>query len=174
MNRQTAVLIFANSSQGERKFKSFDKGDAFVGKLNENILQTLKKSKLHHYFFTDKEQVGKSFGEGFSNAIKAVFEKGFESVISVGIDTPQLRKHHILPPANDDHPHVWYAILENKTEIFSYSFHSFDYDHCLTSELINKEPLPKEYVKTILTGIWDNTEILPEPESLRQGFELKL
>ncbi|MCJ7758130.1 MAG: DUF2064 domain-containing protein [Gillisia sp.] len=101
MNRQTAVLIFANSSQGERKFKSFAKGDAFVEELNENILQTVKRSKLPYYLFTEKEQVGKSFGERFSNAIQAVFEKGFDSVITVGNDTPQLRKHHILQAANE-------------------------------------------------------------------------
>ena len=101
MNRQTAVLIFANSSQGERKFKSFAKGDAFVEELNENILQTVKKSKLPYYLFTEKEQVGKSFGERFSNAIQLVFEKGFDSVITVGNDTPQLRKHHILEAANE-------------------------------------------------------------------------
>lgn len=77
-------------------------------------------------------------------------------------------------PANDGQPHVWYAILEIKRDIFSYSFHCFDYDHNLTSELMRQEPLPKEYEQTIRTGIWDNTEILPEPESLRQGFELKL
>ncbi|MCJ7758743.1 MAG: DUF2064 domain-containing protein [Gillisia sp.] len=100
MNRQTAVLIFANSSQGERKFKSFAKGDAFVEELNENILQTIKKSKLPYYLFTEKEQVGKSFGERFSNAIQTVFEKGFDSVITVGNDTPQLRKHHILQAAD--------------------------------------------------------------------------
>jgi len=103
MNRQTAVLIFANSSQGERKFKSFAKGDAFVEELNENILHTVKKSKLPYYLFTEKEQVGKSFGERFSNAIQAVFEKGFDSVITVGNDTPQLRKHHILQAANEIH-----------------------------------------------------------------------
>ena len=101
MNRQTAVLIFANSSQEERKFNSYAKGDAFVGELNENILQTVKKSKLPYYLFTEKEQVGKSFGERFSNAIQAVFEKGFDSVITVGNDTPQLRKHHILRAANE-------------------------------------------------------------------------
>jgi hypothetical protein len=99
MNRQTAVLIFANSSQEERKFKSFAKGDAFVEELNKNILQTVKNSKLPYYLFTEKEQVGKSFGERFSNAIQAVFEKGFDSVITVGNDTPQLRKHHILQAA---------------------------------------------------------------------------
>ena len=101
MNRQTAVLIFANSSQGERKFKSFAKGDAFVDELNENILRTVKKSKLPYYLFTEKEQVGKSFGERFSNAIHSVFEKGFDSVITVGNDTPQLKKHHILQAANE-------------------------------------------------------------------------
>lgn len=101
MNRQTAILIFANSSQEERKFKSFAKGDVFIEELNENILQTVKKSKLPYYLFTEKEQVGKSFGERFSNAIRVVFEKGFDSVITVGNDTPQLRKHHILQAAKE-------------------------------------------------------------------------
>jgi hypothetical protein len=101
MNRQTAVLIFANSSKGEGKFKSFTKGNRFVDELNENILQTVKKSKLPYYFFTEKDQIGNSFGERFSNAIQEVFEKGFESVITVGNDTPQLRKHHILQAAKE-------------------------------------------------------------------------
>lgn len=101
MNRQTAVLIFANSSQGERKFKSLAKGDAFVDELNKNTLKTVKKSKLPYFLFTEKEQIGKSFGKRFCNAIQAVFEKGFDSVITVGNDTPQLRKHHILQAANE-------------------------------------------------------------------------
>jgi hypothetical protein len=101
MNRQTAVLIFANSSKGEGKFKSFVKGDALVEELNENVLQTVKNSKLPYYLFTEKEQVGKSFGERFSNAIQSVFEKGFDSVITVGNDTPQLRKRHISQAAKE-------------------------------------------------------------------------
>jgi len=101
MNRQTAVLIFANSSQKERKFKSFAKGNAFVDQLNENTLKTVKKSKLPYFLFTEKEQIGKSFGERFSNAIQAVFEKGFDSVITVGNDTPQLKKQHILQAAKE-------------------------------------------------------------------------
>lgn len=101
MNRQTAVLIFANSSQGEEKFKSFAKGDAFVEELNENILHTVKRSKLPYYLFTEKEQIGESFGERFNNAIHVVFEKGYDSVITVGNDTPQLRKNHILQAAKE-------------------------------------------------------------------------
>jgi len=101
MDRQTAVLIFANSSQGERKFKSFAKGNTFVDELNENTLKTVKKSKLPYFLFTEKEQIGKSFGERFNNAIHAVFEKGFDSAITVGNDTPQLRKHHILQAAKE-------------------------------------------------------------------------
>lgn len=101
MNRQTAVLIFAKSSQEEKKFKSFAKGDAFIDELNENILQTVKKSKLPYFLFTEKEQTGKTFGERFSNAIQAVFDKGFDSVITVGNDTPELTKKHILQAANE-------------------------------------------------------------------------
>ena len=36
-----------------------------------------------------------------------------------------------------------------------------------------KNGLPQEYAKTILTGIWDNTEILPKAESELQGIEIE-
>jgi hypothetical protein len=34
--------------------------------------------------------------------------------------------------------------------------------------------LPEEYARTIITGIWDNTEILPAYESGLQGFGIVL
>ena len=101
MNRQTAVLIFAKSSQEEKKFKSFAKGNALVDELNVTILQTVKNTKLPYFLFTEKEQIGNSFGERFSNAIQSVFEKGFDSVITVGNDSPQLTKRHILKASNE-------------------------------------------------------------------------
>jgi hypothetical protein len=36
------------------------------------------------------------------------------------------------------------------------------------------ELLPEEYSRTIRTGIWDNTEILPAIESGLQGFGIQL
>jgi hypothetical protein len=32
--------------------------------------------------------------------------------------------------------------------------------------------LPRQYAKTLLSGLWDNCEILPETETLAQGKKL--
>ena len=76
-------------------------------------------------------------------------------------------------PANDGTPKVWYAILD-KNEKHLFKHFSFKYNHKLTSELMLKNFLPEEYARTIITGIWDNTEILPERETGLQGFGINL
>jgi len=100
MNSKTAVLIFANSSKVERKFKSFAKGNALIDEINKNTLKTVKKTKLPYFIFTEKEQKGASFGERFTNALQAVFNEGFNRVITIGNDTPQLKKQHLLKAAD--------------------------------------------------------------------------
>lgn len=77
-------------------------------------------------------------------------------------------------PANDGTPRVWYTILYDKQESFNFKHHSFEYNHKLTNKLMQNGLLPKEYARTIITGIWDNTEILPAVERGWQGFGIKL
>ena len=77
-------------------------------------------------------------------------------------------------PANDGTPRVWYAILEEENEIFKFRHHNFNYNNKLASQLMQEEPLPEEYARTLITGIWDNTEILPTYESCLQGLEISL
>lgn len=92
----TAVLIFANSSQEELTHKSFSKNQSLFEVLNQETLRKVKKSGLPFFQFTEKEQLGKSFGERFINAIQAVYNQGFENVITIGNDSPQLKTAHLL------------------------------------------------------------------------------
>ncbi|MGJ8664852.1 MAG: metallophosphoesterase family protein [Patiriisocius sp.] len=73
-------------------------------------------------------------------------------------------------PANDGSPQVWYCILDDAKGKFNFKHHSLDYNHQLASQLMRNGLLPEEYARTIITGIWDNTEILPPIESGLQGF----
>jgi len=77
-------------------------------------------------------------------------------------------------PANDGNPSVWYLILDDATESFNFKHHTLDYNYKLTSKMMDNGLLPQEYARTIVTGIWDNTEILPEVESGLQGFGIQL
>jgi predicted phosphodiesterase len=77
-------------------------------------------------------------------------------------------------PANDGNPSVWYAILEDSNNNFNFTHKTLKYNYKLTSKLMQNGLLPEEYSRTIITGIWDNTEILPSIETGLQGFGIQL
>ncbi len=76
-------------------------------------------------------------------------------------------------PANDGTPRVWYLLLDDADGKFTYSFESFTYDNALAHQLMQENDLPAAYAKTLLTGLWDNCEILPEAEKKSQGVALE-
>lgn len=77
-------------------------------------------------------------------------------------------------PANDGNTNVWYAILEDNVKPFQINFRKLVYNYNLTNRLMLDELLPKSYAKTILDGIWDNMEILPNEEQKLQGKPIVL
>ncbi len=77
-------------------------------------------------------------------------------------------------PANDGTPQVWHLILNDDEGKLSFSHHRMDYNFILTNKLMQNGLLPQKYARTIVTGIWDNTEILPPLESGLQGFGISL
>jgi len=92
----TAILVFANSASQEFERKSFAKNPALFEALNNETLTKVKKTKLPYFHFTEKEQFGNSFGERFVNAIQEVYKKGYDNVITIGNDSPQLKIAHLL------------------------------------------------------------------------------
>ena len=72
-------------------------------------------------------------------------------------------------PANDGDTRVWHATIETVDGEVRYKFHRLAYDNQLTAKLMNDNKLPAQYAKTIIDGIWDNCEILPEEETAAQG-----
>ncbi|GAB7256989.1 TIGR04282 family arsenosugar biosynthesis glycosyltransferase [Polaribacter sp. OB-PA-B3] len=95
MNQKTALLIFANSAAKEVERKEFLSTEIFSA-LNKQTLKKAKKSKLPYFVVSEKEQIGISFGERFTNAIDSIFKKGFDNVITIGNDTPHLKTKHLL------------------------------------------------------------------------------
>lgn len=93
---ETAILIFANSSNEELKHKPMAHGLDLFDRLTSTTLKTVQKTGLPYFHFTEKEQIGDTFGERFSNAMLAIFNKGFQNVVAIGNDTPTLHSKHIL------------------------------------------------------------------------------
>lgn len=75
-------------------------------------------------------------------------------------------------PANDGTPRVWYLLLDDADGQFTYQFCSFTYDNQTANRLMLANGLPDSYAQTLLTGIWDNCEILPEAEKQLQGVSI--
>lgn len=102
LNKQlkTAVLIFANSSQEEARHKSIANNRSLFDALTSATLKIVENSQLPYFHFTEKNQIGTTFGERFSNAIQTVFDKGYEHVITIGNDAPQLKVSHLVDAHN--------------------------------------------------------------------------
>lgn len=77
-------------------------------------------------------------------------------------------------PANDGTPRVWYLLLDDTDGSFQYTFHSFTYDNNTAHQLMVDNHLPNSYAQTLLTGLWDNCEILPDAEKALQGRAILL
>jgi hypothetical protein len=92
----TAILVFANSSKEELKHKAMPKGSVLFDGLTEHAMCTAKKTGLPYFLLTEKEQHGNSFGERFVNAVRSIFDMGFDNVITIGNDTPELKVADIL------------------------------------------------------------------------------
>lgn len=77
-------------------------------------------------------------------------------------------------PANDGTPRVWYLLLDDTDSLFSYTFQAFTYDNRTAHQLMLTNQLPGSYAQTLLTGLWDNCEILPDAEKALQGRAITL
>lgn len=95
----TAILVFTNSGTKELEYKPLPNGEELFDALTKSTLQKAQRTHLPVFHFTEKEQVGANFGERFTNAVDAVFEKGFENIITIGNDTPQLTVRHLKKAA---------------------------------------------------------------------------
>lgn len=93
---QTAILIFANTSEKDVMEKSIPNGKELFDHLNTHIFEETQKTALPVFLFSEDTQRGANFGERFANAIADVFDKGFQQVITVGNDSPDLKAADIL------------------------------------------------------------------------------
>ena len=68
--------------------------------LTSHTIKTVKKSGLPFFHISEKEQYGNAFGERFSNAIQTIYDKGYENIITIGNDSPQLKANHLIEANN--------------------------------------------------------------------------
>jgi len=98
-DQKTAILVFAQTAQREGTTKSFRSAVPLFEILNQQTLEAVEKSKLPFFHFSERQQIGKTFGERFINAIQQVYDQGFDNVITIGNDTPHLTAAHLKKTA---------------------------------------------------------------------------
>lgn len=101
MRYSTALLIFARTASEESKYKPFKASKTFFEYQNNHALQLAKKSGLDYFWIDERQQTGETFAHKYLNAIQKVFENGFERVISIGNDSPELNLNHIHQACED-------------------------------------------------------------------------
>ncbi len=87
---KTAILVFANSSSLDEARKNIPNSSKLFDALNDDILEKVKKTTLPYFHYNETLQIGSDFGTRFTAAIQSIFAKGFDSIITVGNDTPNL------------------------------------------------------------------------------------
>lgn len=76
-------------------------------------------------------------------------------------------------PANDGTPRVWFATLDIQDGELQCQFHTYEYDAGEANQIMLENGLSYQYADTLLTGLWDNNDILPAFETSRQGIMLE-
>lgn len=100
-----AILFFTRSAETEAHYKQFThdpqhyKNTQIADHLIEHTLCQIKETGLPYFVFDERQQIGSTFGERITNAFCTIFDKGFDHVIAVGNDIPQISKKHILKAA---------------------------------------------------------------------------
>lgn len=95
MNVKTALLIFARTASEESKHKTFNASKLFFEYQNRKLIELAKTSGLPYFWIDETQQIGDNFQERFLNAIQSSLNKGFDQIISIGNDSPELNLSHI-------------------------------------------------------------------------------
>lgn len=110
----TALLVFNRSPEDESRYKSITNGCSYglnyraLKALSNHTLQIAGQSGIPVHQIDEKHQVGRTFGERFTNAFQQLFNAGYKRVIAVGNDHPGLSLSHIQKAleALNSHYHV--------------------------------------------------------------------
>lgn len=98
-NQHIAILIFTRTAAEEGLHKRYT-GTADVNRCiaNSFILHTLSEAYstcFPVFIISSHQQKGGNFGERLTNAMSDIFDKGYDKVITIGTDTPDLKATHL-------------------------------------------------------------------------------
>lgn len=93
-DNHTAILLFARSAKEEAQHKKLSHDDSdnlfLLDSLKQHAYSVADRAGLPLFHFSETQQKGNSFGERLTNSMANVFAKGYENVIVIGSDCPDI------------------------------------------------------------------------------------
>jgi len=105
--KNTALLLFTRSAEEEAIAKDFTDVHSFHANLliAKNLISHTEKiardSRLPCFTINTALQTGNSFADKLKNAFRGIFQLGFENVIAIGNDCPELNPTDLLHAAQN-------------------------------------------------------------------------
>ncbi|TNE55800.1 MAG: DUF2064 domain-containing protein [Bacteroidetes bacterium] len=95
-----AVLLFTRTALQDSLSKkviprNYSRNEDLFQLLNKKAYQTASSIGLPVYVYDSSRQRGRNFGERIKNAFQEMFDRGYERVICLGNDSPELEKKHL-------------------------------------------------------------------------------
>lgn len=96
MHHSIAILLFAQNAKKDALHKkkgwssTLRQTTTVFESLTKRTLQTVRATHIPFFLSSDVGNDSDSFGSQLASSVKAVFEKGFQSVICIGNDCPEL------------------------------------------------------------------------------------
>lgn len=99
-HKETCILYFTTGNTSSKSFSLKQNQNVVIQKtLFKKTLAEIRQSGIAHVI-SDGKGSGETFESKIRSAINFVFEKGFQNIIVVGDDTPQLSTKKIILAAN--------------------------------------------------------------------------
>ena len=106
LQKNTAILIFTRTAEEESFHKLFHAGlshhdnTLIAGKFIVETINTVKATGLEYFTTYSNMQHGKSFGERLINSMDEIYKKGFDNIIAIGNDCPELTPARLIEAAD--------------------------------------------------------------------------
>jgi len=96
----TAVLVFAESVEVHAKRKTLrrskQENHELFQELTRHSLKVARRTGFDVYHYDESNQIGDSFAKRLSNALHEIYDLGYQKVVVMGSDCPDLTEKDIL------------------------------------------------------------------------------
>lgn len=97
---KTALLLFSRTTKEESRFKRLisrknKANSALIKSMSDHALKVAVSSGFEVFHISQNQQEGHDFGNKLANAFERIFSAGFDQVISIGNDCPELKASDI-------------------------------------------------------------------------------